>query len=156
MRNNSDDTDQEAIAQRWVGNNGDSEFGAGFNNAVLEDVCRPEGELDLNGGNGVDLCGSPNVFSACFRQANGTNLAGLNVLRDVADCLLYWDIGINTSTLKNIDELLAVKDIQALLDTASYVLLITLNFHWPFLKATFDGQDNFLTVFGIICEIFVK
>lgn len=46
---------EHAPAEGGVGHNGDVELGAGSGNVVVEDGGVPEGEFDLDGGNGVDL-----------------------------------------------------------------------------------------------------
>lgn len=93
--------------------------------------------------------GSPDVFGSWFRETDTIYLACLDVLHKSADCILDWRSGIDSSTLKDVEALLPVKNAQTLIDRASNVRLVAFD-------GALDGYDDLVRIFGVLCEIRVQ
>ena len=94
-------TDQ-AAGQHAISSDGDAEFAAGRQNAVL-DAARDERIFDLKVADGMDLGRLPDRIAADFGEADMAYEASLHQIGDGANRVLDRDLGIEPSRTINID-----------------------------------------------------
>jgi len=165
---------QHAAAQRRVGHDGDAQLGAGLGDAVVQDVGRPERQLDLDGGDGVDLVPVVVSNAGCLAvnrgknvrpsdglrvdlaQPDGLDLALAHQLRQDGHRLLDGGVGVLPRALEDVDALGAAQHAQALVDAAADVGLGAVGRELAALEAALDAEHHLVRPVGVPREVVVQ
>lgn len=147
---------QGAAGEGAVGDDGDAQAATGFGDAVFEDVGGPQGQLDLDGGDGVDLVGALDGAGLDFGQADATDLALAHQFGQSFHGLLKGHGGVDAGALKQINGLFAVEHAQAFLDAAAHVLGRSVGLQGARFGASFDAEDHLVGVLWVLGEVFVE
>lgn len=91
-----------------------------------------------------------------FAQTNTSNLTLLDILREDLDSVLNGRFSILTSTFKDVKLLLAIQDTQRLIHATTDVLLRAIGDELSLLQATFDAENNLLSILGVLGEVLVQ
>ena len=167
-------TYQEASSEGRVADDGNAQLSARRRNAVLEDLERPQRELDLDGRDGVHSVRLADRSSTDLRQADALDLARLDILCDIANGLLKRHRQINTcyppsvlihvinhkliihTTLKQIQLLLPIQHPQRLLHRPLNPRLTPIRGQLARHTPALDGQHHFLRVFRVLGEVLIE